>query len=406
MAPSSNPSLLLVGASVRAAAQSARQAGFAPWAADLFGDVDLGAAAAEVHVCSRSLVDDLPQLWPHTPQAPWLYTGGLENYPELLDALARSRPLLGNDAATVRAVRDPLVLCASLAAAGFPTLAVRAGDQPPTAGRWVSKPLRSAGGQRVFLIDADAGPVAPRPDGYFQQQLPALGESWGATFVMNGRRAQRLGVCRHLHARPLPDAACATPSFLFGGVAVEPATLPHQADLDAIGDFLAQRFGLRGVVGVDVGRFESSWCVLEVNPRYPASAQLLESTGPDSVVGLHVRASAEGQLPRPDQIRPASPARLHIAYAPHDIVWTSQRLEEWRRLRPRASHWRAELADLPRPGALVPRGMPLCTFYLGSRRTSALNESALNESAPSERSLGDALGDALDDWLDRCLLNG
>ena len=33
--------LILIGASVRAAAFSARAAGYEPWCADLFGDVDL-----------------------------------------------------------------------------------------------------------------------------------------------------------------------------------------------------------------------------------------------------------------------------------------------------------------------------------------------------------------------------
>ena len=84
-------SLLILGASARAAAASAVRAGLAPRAIDLFADADLRA------ICSAAQVDDYPEgLFAaaiEAPAAPWMYTGGLENYPRLVDDLAARRPL-------------------------------------------------------------------------------------------------------------------------------------------------------------------------------------------------------------------------------------------------------------------------------------------------------------------------
>src|SRR6478609_7195881 len=97
--------LIVLGASARAAAFSIRRAGYQPYAIDLFADRDLAAICPAVKI----------QRYPHdffvslaaAPQAPWIYTGGLENYPRLVDRLADVRPLLGNPGGVLRSVRDP-----------------------------------------------------------------------------------------------------------------------------------------------------------------------------------------------------------------------------------------------------------------------------------------------------------
>src|SRR5687767_10917006 len=110
--PASREPLLILGASARAAASSAARAGFAPRAADLFADADLAA------LCRVTRIDDYPGEFPAAarkfPPSPWMYTGGLENYPELVDQIAAERPLLGNSGSVLREVRDPFKLAAAL----------------------------------------------------------------------------------------------------------------------------------------------------------------------------------------------------------------------------------------------------------------------------------------------------
>src|SRR5438105_1796271 len=98
-------SLIIVGASARAAAHSALRAGFAPLACDLFADVDLERACPAV--CVKDYPRGLVPAAARYPAAPWLYTGGLENHPDLVDEIASQRPLLGVAGDGLRAVRDP-----------------------------------------------------------------------------------------------------------------------------------------------------------------------------------------------------------------------------------------------------------------------------------------------------------
>ena len=90
--------VILVGGSVRAAAFSALRAGLTPWCLDLFADVDLQAAAT----VGRLPFSDYPQCLPaqlaNAPPGPIVYTGGLENFPQLIETIAKDRPLWGNDA--------------------------------------------------------------------------------------------------------------------------------------------------------------------------------------------------------------------------------------------------------------------------------------------------------------------
>src|SRR4051812_41118682 len=75
--------LLLVGASVRAAAFSALRAGLRPWCADLFADRDLQARCETVRV-GQPYPQSLLPLLDAAPPGPLAYTGAMENHPRLL----------------------------------------------------------------------------------------------------------------------------------------------------------------------------------------------------------------------------------------------------------------------------------------------------------------------------------
>src|SRR5207253_6051310 len=100
--------LILIGASVRAAAFSAARAGYGPYSIDLFADRDL-ADLGPVLKIARYPQEFLAAL-AAAPAAPWIYTGGLENYPRLIDRLAALRPVLGNGGDVLRCIRDPIQL--------------------------------------------------------------------------------------------------------------------------------------------------------------------------------------------------------------------------------------------------------------------------------------------------------
>ena len=54
----------------------------------------------------------LVELASQLPAGPWIYTGGLENYPDVVEAVTRNRLLFGNSPGVLRTVRDPVQLAA------------------------------------------------------------------------------------------------------------------------------------------------------------------------------------------------------------------------------------------------------------------------------------------------------
>src|SRR5947209_3741369 len=77
---------------------------------------------------ARCAARRLPSRYPHGFRdlvgaglpGPWMYTGGLENWPRLVGAMARRRPLWGNGRAVLQAARSPTRWTRALRAAGLP----------------------------------------------------------------------------------------------------------------------------------------------------------------------------------------------------------------------------------------------------------------------------------------------
>ena len=139
--------LIVIGASARAAAFSAIRSGFAPFWIDLFGDLDLAEVAEGRVVPAQGYPSDLITLAEQAPPAPWMYTGAIENHLDVVTAISTRRPLLGNDAETCAAVRNPMRLSDCFAKAGihFPEIS-RSTQDISRNHAWIVKPLRSGGG--------------------------------------------------------------------------------------------------------------------------------------------------------------------------------------------------------------------------------------------------------------------
>src|SRR5262245_1733505 len=96
--------IIIAGASARAAAFSALRAGLEPYCFDLFADADLAARCPVVRLDADGYPHNLLKEIRKSPTGPWMYTGGLENHPRLVDAISRERELWGNGAAVLNQV--------------------------------------------------------------------------------------------------------------------------------------------------------------------------------------------------------------------------------------------------------------------------------------------------------------
>jgi predicted ATP-grasp superfamily ATP-dependent carboligase len=355
--------LLILGASARAAAASARRAGFEPFAIDLFADAD-----------TRRICDCLkcpPEEYPHglfrlarqAPPMQWMYTGGLENYPEQIDELAKSRELLGNYSDQIKPVRNPFVLHAVLTAHGLPTPPVLTGGGPPPAeGHWLVKRLGSSAGRGITWYDYlnFSGKV-----GYLQRYV--AGRAMSAVYIGMFWRVYLIAASRQLigepwlHARPF--AYCGN---------VGPCDLPEHVMqvLGSVGSVIAQYGPRFGLFGVDfVLDAEDRPHTIEVNPRYPASAEVLEHGFSEPLAKWHVDCATvlsvedyESEWRAPTGFSLRSVVGKAVYYAPHRLTVPAS--GPWDESLAHADDvWRRpDFADIPHGGDVIDRGHPVLTI--------------------------------------------
>lgn len=360
--------LIIVGASTRAAAQSAVRSGFEPWCVDQFGDADLREIARHVEVVSN-WPEGIPEALNTAPPAPLVFTGALENSPDILSQLAERFPIAGASPESIAMVRDPYCLQDSLRTAGLPDLEVRCGLSISDSGKqWLSKPIHSAAG---FQIRSASPPAAARQTSVFQEM--ASGQSLSGLFMASEQGCFLLGICRQLHG--LSDAGA--DGFLHCG-SIGPLGKQHltTACIDQarrIGRTVALAAGLRGIFGVDFilsPDNESLWTV-EVNPRWPASAELFHRANEAwPLIEWHLDASrartgdslVSGVTPIDDLIdeelrNPRAVLGRIVVYSPtHFVVSDDTPLPD-----PVES---VEIADVPINNSTILPGHPVCTLLL------------------------------------------
>ncbi len=354
--------LVILGASARAAAFSALRAGLLPWSADLFADADLArrCPARRVSNYPHGLVEAAFD----APAGPWMYTGALENHPDLVDHIAATRPLLGNPGEVLRQVRNPWLVREALLAEGLPCpmLHTQRAHLPP--GRWLRKPLHSAGGARIELLEiSDRSHSEHEPPGdltaasrYYQQYIE--GTPFSGVFIAAGGGAFLLGVTRQWVGAPW----CGARGFQYAGSLgpVALSAVKRQA-WERLGNCLARRFSLVGLVGVDVVINAQGIYPVEVNPRYTASVEVLERGLNIAALTLHMAACREGRLP---QLRLPATTRFFgkaILYARAD----GRGSEPFWQFVERSDHdapWPVA-ADLPHRGEPLLAGRPALTLF-------------------------------------------
>ncbi len=349
--------ILIAGLTTRALAESAVRAGAAIVTVDYFGDLD------QVRLCETHSLRELGRGYSaaaileaarELDYEAIVYCGGLENHPGVVAELARDRVLLGNAPDMLRRVRDPGALLSFLAQHGFAVPDTRGESDPlPVAGRWLSKPARGGGGQGVRHWDGQP------PAGTQILQELVEGVSASAAFVADGRRNVVLAWTAQLHAPR---------SFRYAGN-VMPLDGPAAArqEVAGIADALTREYGLRGLNGFDFILRGDRPVVLEVNPRYCASMELVERASGASVFGLHL-AACRGQLPGP-AAEPSGVWGKAIVYATRTVA------------APDTTAWLAGgVRDVPHPGEIIRAGHPICTV-LASAPTRAGCDAALRSEA-------------------------
>jgi len=375
-APAGGDRLLLLGACVRALAQSAlrgrlTRARFPGGiiALDFFGDADLDGEPVRVVALrrDRGLGRTIANLGRAALTLGWdavMPAGGLENRPGLLRLLARRGRLLGSAPGSIRAVRDPARLFPWLTSEDLPHAPTQVATGVPRDGRgYLVKPRRGAGGAR--LRAARPGESVP-PGWYLQERLD--GRAGSAAFLADGRDAVLLGVSEQLTG----IAALGTQGYRHAGNLVDAVDLMQgpAALLDTEGVALARRiaarlaarFALRGLAGFDFIAVRGRPHLIEVNPRWTASMELIEEARGASLFDAHLMVvegadatTAAAGLVRSDRAAPViGPGRVlgrGVLYAVEAVMTPAP-----------AALAAIGARDRPRAGELILQGEPVCTL--------------------------------------------
>jgi uncharacterized protein len=335
--------LIVIGASARALAASARRAGFIPLAIDVFGDQDtIALCAATIRLdgglacglARERVVEAVGSLVERFDPAALVYGSGFEDQPEVIETIAALLPVAGNRAEVVARAKDPNVLGVLCEEAGlaYPETVER---ELETTEGWLIKKRGGAGGGHVASAAAgrafDAGH-------YYQRRV--AGEPRSALFLADGERAEILGFSAQWAAPTLAQP------FRFGG-ACGPIELHGAAAAKAAHAVasLTRRLGLIGLNSADFLVDDGETWLLEVNPRPGVTLDIFDSERAP-LMAAHL-AACQGRL---------TPVAARDGYSAVEIVYASVDL------RARASfEWPDWAADRPAPGASVARDDPFCS---------------------------------------------
>jgi predicted ATP-grasp superfamily ATP-dependent carboligase len=353
--------LLVVGASARAGATSVMRAGLRPLAADGFCDSDLSSLCD----CERlaPYPTDAERVFANVMADAWMYVGGLENHPKLVERLAQRLPLLGNSSEVLRNVRDPRRVAAALRAQGLSAPMIMPPGHVPQTGSWISKPLRSCGGNGVVEWNArgtgssvDTTSCHSEPPGrVFQQRINGL--TLGAIFVADATHSQLLGVTEQLSGTDWLGAK----DYMYSG-SIGPIELVNSAQqqLRDIGEALTSAFRLRGIFGVDAIWDGADMWPIEVNPRYTASVEVLERSLGVSIVRAHVEACLNELQLVSLPTRPRLSGKA-VVYAREAVVVSDELLDFI--VATNSERELPSIADIPHGSEQIHQGRPVVSIF-------------------------------------------
>jgi uncharacterized protein len=360
--------VLVAGVSTRAAAESAARAGFDVIAIDAFGDLDqhpavrslslpLNGASFTAHAAAEAVRNV-------TADAT-VYLSPFENHARAIDALSADRALWGNPPDVIRRVRDPFLLAGVLRRRGFSTPITRV-DVPPElvdAKEWLVKPFRSGGGNGVRSWSPDA----PVSNGYYAQERIA-GVPASVVFVAARGQAVPVAISRQL----IGDEAFGVSGYRYCGnvlASTDDEVFSERVVelLMAVSREVTKQFGLIGLNGIDCVVKDEVPYVIEVNPRWCASMELVERQYGMSMFGAHAAACVDGVLPSFELARvhqTGSVLGKAIVFAQEDVVAVDTRA------------WLGDetVRDIPKPGEPLARGQPICTVFAEGENSGACLE--------------------------------
>jgi len=402
--------VLVVGASGRFIARSALRAGCAVSVVDLFGDADTAAICDQsiafsssrqqpMAIRCRSLQEfalELARTKRKPDEALWsslvellagpsvvVLGGGGENCPALFESRFYPHAMVaGATPASIQNLLDldAVIACCERHRIAMPPMITSSGQVAANDVVWLKKQIRSGGGLQIQRWDGES-PVDFESGFYLQRELNGRIVSGCFVAAAEGESTKSclLGVCAGHDRRSQTDFRY---TGSYGPISIQSKQF---REMERVGAAIADWFDLRGVFGIDFVDSLDGVMLIDINPRITASAELVErfyreSDSQFSIVGAHLRACLDSELPRmvrcsrcdaedDDQNKGGSWFSKRIVYHDgNDPIAIS--LEVSNRLSAAD-----DITDIPSPGTIVQPHAPLITVHgQGSDAASVENK--------------------------------
>lgn len=263
----------------------------------------------------------------------------------------------------------------------MPVAAVRLARE----GRLLWKPRHGGGGVRIRNVGSGHGQIDALPwRGYLQAEI--RGVSGSVSFIADGRRCRVLGYSQALH----DPVALKIPGHAYGGSLLGPPEewLSSRArrTLKRAAEAATQAFDLRGLNGMDFVLDRGVPRILEINPRFTASMELLEEASGQSLFALHRAACERGRLSVGDVAgrgrRGFPPGSRRRRWRGKGILYAAGE----KIAGPPEPLLELGARDVPASGTLLRASWPICTVYADGT-TAAKCREALKQRGHAVRQL-------------------
>jgi predicted ATP-grasp superfamily ATP-dependent carboligase len=301
-----------------------------------------------------------------------LLGSGLDDRPDIWARLGRIAPVLGNSPDKLKVVRNPSKLFAVARGLGISCPRTEKAKSPEEA--WeiaekigsavVLKPMDGSGGFRLRL-----GGAPEEAKKYFRDVAGDSGEVWVQEFIRgvdasssivgNGSECRVVSVNEQLVG--MEQLGASKPFSYCGNIVPLKANGMVIERIREISSVLGKKLGLIGSNGFDfVIDSNKQPYLMEVNPRFQATLECIQSVTRLNLVEEHIKACG-GEL-------------LEIVPAPQGFAVKMIVSAKKRGIVPDLSGIESVL-DISHPGVIVDKGDPICTVQVVARqRKGAINK--------------------------------
>lgn len=400
--------LLIVGASIRAIMESAVELGYPVIGIDFFGDLDTRRCGKTVGIVNElglaPTVKNLLKVAQGLTCQGLVYVSGPENHPDELTYWEKRGLLCGNGISALKQVRDPWQLRQALSEIGismpeFYHLEQWSPDE--TMKKWLLKPLNRGGGHGIAempqekaaaraLISSQVDPSRSIVQEYISG-IPA-----SVTFLANGRQAAVLGTSHQLTGIQGSQPFIYTGNIVPFDTSLLPGYRTFNNDLIRISNHLTSKFGLRGVNTLDFIVNSSGIWVLELNPRWSASVELIEKWRGERLFSHHIAAcktKEQSQFPPGEgYIKAAHKHGVQVFWG-KSIVYAQSSFQVTANLGMEFLYEQG-VRDIPPSGTSLVRGQPICTVLSSAASDAVCWESLQVKSEWARQIFGDITSSA------------